>query len=540
MKRILIEKKWVIVGFIIAIILLVLGYMWLFTDTFKSKSEQFEKQFAKVVEQTEAVCDFSNEQQYIKDLQQKNYEDDTQIVVNYNDEQLNIGATGSTDNINAKSERNINITYGENNTSVLNMNFLKENDLYGVKFQDVLNLYVCINENELENVISNLSFKQEEVKDILLKISEIKSLINDTSENNVKSSIYSLLKETDKSQFEINNDRIITLSNSESVATTAYVLKLTTEQTKKVYDIIKENFEPSLVDKIIGEIKDDQETKITINSMENTIARAIIETGDIVLRVDFYDNSLNIKFDKNVENETQTSNIIITKEEGKKTIQYENNNDKIVIEQNILNSTNNAIDTTNITYSKKEAQNVQVNIKQTITLKDEVTIENSLNNQSKVVLNKLEKNTLNAALNNLLKRLQNKLNTVQNQVQSEFLKLILRENNDISSNYEEDVENEKKQFNSQFESYKGDSVEQNIVLNLIDTAKDYISNYQIVGEEKIKIYIDSNAKKDNDESEMITGIEEKVKENEKYKISFEYDNNSKISVIILDVITEEH
>lgn len=539
MKDILKKNKIFVI--IIAILVVVLVALCIYAFSSKPANEQFKEKFMQALKQTEEIADFSSEQQYIKNLEEKNYEDNSQVVFTYkNNEKLNINVSGETSQEDNKSYRDINITYGDSGTQVLNIKFLKKDNISGVRFEDVLDPYITVDTSNTEEVTSKLNIEQEELQNIQEKVEHIQNIASDIKENDFNSSVSNLIMGTSEEQCDVQKDRIITLSNSESVTTTAYTLTLTTEQTQQLYEILEEHLKSIQINKP----EELQNIVITINTLDDRVVRTTIKSGNNELRVDFYDNNLDIKYDNYVEEELQTSSVIIKKEDNKKTIQYANYEEKFVIEESVLNSTNNSIINANIAYTSPESEQKEWNLKQTITLKEEVNIERTFNDTGMVLLNNYEKDVVNGALNNLWKRLQNKLNDVQNKVQSELLREILQQNSELNNNYEENIENKIEEYNNQFEGYKGDNVEQNIVLNLIELAKKNISSYQIIGENKIKIYLDTDTDQEssdlNDErSAMVEKIKEKIEKNAKYKVSFEYDNNSKISVIILEKIIEE-
>lgn len=539
MKDILKKNKIFVIIIVILVVVLVALCIYAFSS--KPANEQFKEKFMQALKQTEEIADFSSEQQYIKNLEEKNYEDNSQVVFTYkNNEKLNINVSGETSQEDNKSYRDINITYGDSGTQVLNIKFLKKDNISGVRFEDVLDPYITVDTSNTEEVTSKLNIEQEELQNIQEKVEHIQNIASDIKENDFNSSVSNLIMGTSEEQCDVQKDRIITLSNSESVTTTAYTLTLTTEQTQQLYEILEEHLKSIQINKP----EELQNVVITINTLDDRVVRTTIKSGNNELRVDFYDNSLDIKYDNYVEEELQTSSVIIKKEDNKKTIQYANYEEKFVIEESVLNSTNNSIINANIAYTSPESEQKEWNLKQTITLKEEVNIERTFNDTGMVLLNNYEKDVVNGALNNLWKRLQNKLNDVQNKVQSELLREILQQNSELNNNYEENIENKIEEYNNQFEGYKGDNVEQNIVLNLIELAKNNISSYQIIGENKIKIYLDTDTDQEssdlNDErSEMVEKIKEKIEKDAKYKVSFEYDNNSKISVIILEKIIEE-
>ena len=91
----------------------------------------------------------------------------------------------------------------------------------------------------------------------------------------------------------------------------------------------------------------------------------------------------------------------------------------------------------------------------------------------------------------------------------------------------------REKFNSKFELYEGENQEQSIVLNLLDEVGKNMSNYQVIGNNKIKIYIEEGKKN----TDLVTEIKNKIsKEQIKvYNISMGYDKNAKINEVTIEL-----
>ena len=178
-----------------------------------------------------------------------------------------------------------------------------------------------------------------------------------------------------------------------------------------------------------------------------------------------------------------------------------------------------------------------MDVLQNLQVADTVEIAKNFASQKVVLLNNLNTETLDSALYDLLKKIDNKILNVQQNKSSELLNLFLEKTDTLESKYQGLKQKEIKDFNNKFLTYRGNNVDKSIMYNLIDLAGKNMQSYQLNGKNKITIYIEE--KKDN--TSMIKEIKENIEEMEydNYSVSFEYDSKGKINRIIIENYDDE-
>ena len=518
------------------IVLLILTYT---TDIFKPANELFKEFLMSNIEQINNITDVTKDKEYIDILKQSNYRDNTIIKANYKNsqgktEQFDIISTGVTNNSNSNSYRKINLKYGEN-FDVTNLEFLQENQTYGLLFSDVVNQFVAADITDFNEFLNKIGIDISEIKKY--KVSEVWDIVSNKKENILKI-CEDNIKDIGKDQYSIQKNKEITLDNGESQITTAYVLTLTSEQTSKLaLDILRELNETDLINQINNSKKEFTQTIITINVLNKKTSRIVIETENRELRIDFYDTGLNIKYN-NITTENIDSTIInIEKLDGKTYVKYQNNTDNItlVFGNNIDGTNANA----NIQLSFKNAsiQELELNLQQKIeTSNSALEIEKKYNDENNINISNLNTTSLNSALNSLLTRIDSKLVSVNNQIYSELINSWLEQNKKLENIYQGNNENEKQQFNNLFIGYKGDNVDKNIVYNLLDLVSKNILKYEVRGDEAVRIFIEQG--KAN--TEMTNEIRKYVDKSDKnFKVDFQYNAEGKLNLIIIEKIKDQ-
>ena len=559
---------------IIAVIAIVLIVLYFATDIFIPKSNLFAKFFSQNLEHIEQISDFSFETSCLNEIKQNNYKESTKISTLFmnsknTQEDFNIFIEGDVDNVKSKSNKKINIKYG-NNTNVLNVEYFKENDMYGLLFSDVVTKYISIRNDNLKEVLKNLNidtsnFSNDKIQDINLL--QIINFSKEEKEQLKNRYLQIALREINSNQYTSENDRMITLSNGQSVTTKSYVLTLSSEQTKNIFtSIFKQMYQDEVIlnklesldtdlknigvnigakqkflgrlDNLIQYISDVEEnfdSKIILYVLNGQTVRTSFEIGNynVILDFDQATNSLNIRY-KNVSLEEDIE-LNITKsdiESGlKREIKY---NDKILSTEmqkqgNVVNFKVNVI--------INNEKNIQVNFDTQIELSQDINVEKKFEDLQTLVINDYEQGKLNSALIGLKTRVINHLREVQKGVESDLLGAIIQYSDAIDTDLQIAKETEIKRFNNQFELYKSDkAAEIDIIYNLLDLAGKNMISYQKIGTNKIKIYI----RQDEENSKLAKELKKEIKESEKdYTISFEYDSDKKINLVILEEYIEE-
>ena len=539
------KKKLIIKIVIAALIVIVVGLivclvLYMNTDLLKPNSKLFQKYIAQGGEQVNDILDLSTEKEYISVLKEKKYTDSTQVNLKYTnsqnkEENFNISSSGSTNSENKNSYRTINVKYN-NATDVINLEFLQENEVYGILFSDLVQQFVNVDASNADDLLNNLELNLDDYKKYDYR-NEF-NIIADKKEE-IEDLFVEYIKEINKEQYSAQSGKMITLSNGESIMTQSYTLTLTGSQSKRLITQILERLDYSnLIDEITAENEEFPELTIVAYVLDGNTYRITCELGNYDVKLDLMENVLNIEYNKVENDENKTYTYDFERAENKITLKYtdyEDNN--IDLDVTINKNDNNYNGELNFSINTPNIKGVTINVVQKIQAADAVEIPKNFASQKTVVLNNLDTETLDSALYELLKKIDNEILGVQQNISSELLNLLLEQTDSLENKYQGLKQKKIKDFNNKFLTYQGNDVDKNILYNLIDLAGKNMQSYQVNGENKIIIYIEEG--KDN--TDMAKEIKKNIEEMEydNFSVSIEYDSKGKINRIIIENYDEE-
>lgn len=539
------NNKLIIKIVIAALIIIVIGLiacivLYINTDLLKPNSKLFQKYIEQSGEQINNILDFSTEKEYISVLKENKYTDNTQVVLKYTNNQnkeeiFNINSTGSTDSENKNSYRTINVKYG-NSTDVINLEFLQENEMYGILFSDLVQQFVNIDTSDADDLLNNLDLDLDKYKKYDYR-NEFDIISN--KKEDIEDIFTKYIKNIDKEQYSAQSEKMITLSNGKSITTQSYTLTLNSSQSKKLATQIFEKLNYSdLIDKMTTENGEFPELTIVEYVLEGNTYRVTLELGNYTIKIDLMENTLNFEYNKVEDDENKTYTYNFEKLENKMILKYTDyKENSIDLSVSINKNDNNYNGEFDFSINTQNIKGVTVDVIQNLQVADTVEIAKNFASQKVVLLNNLNTETLDSALYDLLKKIDNKILNVQQNKSSELLNLFLEKTDTLESKYQGLKQKEIKDFNNKFLTYRGNNVDKSIMYNLIDLAGKNMQSYQLNGKNKITIYIEE--KKDN--TSMIKEIKENIEEMEydNYSVSFEYDSKGKINRIIIENYDDE-
>ena len=539
------NNKLIIKIVIAALIIIVIGLiacivLYINTDLLKPNSKLFQKYIEQSGEQINNILDFSTEKEYISVLKENKYTDNTQVVLKYTNNQnkeeiFNINSTGSTDSENKNSYRTINVKYG-NSTDVINLEFLQENEMYGILFSDLVQQFVNIDTSDADDLLNNLDLNLDKYKKYDYR-NEFDIISN--KKEDIEDIFTKYIKNIDKEQYSAQSEKMITLSNGKSITTQSYTLTLNSSQSKKLATQIFEKLNYSdLIDKMTTENGEFPELTIVEYVLEGNTYRVTLELGNYTIKIDLMENTLNFEYNKVEDDENKTYTYNFEKLENKMILKYTDyKENSIDLSVSINKNDNNYNGEFDFSINTQNIKGVTVDVIQNLQVADTVEIAKNFASQKVVLLNNLNTETLDSALYDLLKKIDNKILNVQQNKSSELLNLFLEKTDTLESKYQGLKQKEIKDFNNKFLTYQGNNVDKSIMYNLIDLAGKNMQSYQLNGKNKITIYIEE--KKDN--TSMIKEIKENIEkmEYDNYSVSFEYDSKGKINRIIIENYDDE-
>lgn len=585
---------------VILIISLTLVLLYKNTDMFKSNKTLLIKYMMKNTENIENVVGTLENNQYKEKLNENKYTNNTTIKINHTE---NIGTslenTNSTINqlylsLEGKVDKNSNYNYQDikilnnDNEPQMSIEYIKDNNTYGIRFSDLFNQYILVDNETLKELYENLGVEQEVLtnipdsidleNDIFGKLSftkEEKDIIEEKYRNILE-------REFENQNITKQKNQIITV-NEQKLVTNAYTIKLTKEKFNNIflkileevkqdevilskledignilnsyYAIIGENNQTNLKDKFIEDIEKkieeinrtnigQDETSIIVYENNRNTVRTTIKYTDYEVNIDSIGSQGNLYVQFKIEKakQKQTSTIKLMEQNNNLNIDIEQNNEDNIKKINFARDTQmNEIDNFQKIEMKYEdgTDRVEANIEQNVKLVNELSKLPKVQENNSVKLNDLDKERLQPLMQRIKTSLNEKINeTFTSKGTEDFNKIlnvlgIKKEGQTIESNGI--TETEKNRFNSQFEMLQGNEITAENIIRAIEVAKNNINGIEIVSNTKLKIKIDRNNSNEEVTSQLVGFIEQD--KGRKYNVGVEYNQNGLVQYIVLEIVT---
>lgn len=532
------KKPMIIVGAFFALIVIALTVyliLSLTTDIFKPKNEIFLKYLKNSTEMINQCINVSKEEEYINTLKQNNYTDNSKAELNYTKssdkvENFIITSNGITNNSEKKSYRTINIKYGKD-YDIINAEYLQENQTYGLLFSNVVKKFIAADIDNFENFLNLVGIDANEIKKY--DISETINFITNDKEK-IEKTIIDYITKINNGRFRKQTSNQVTLNNGDIQIATAYSLELSSEQTKELYlEVLKSLSQQEEINGINNSKIRFPELNLVFYVLNDEVIRATFETDKDQVRIDFYKNQLNIKYNKITEQELKTINLDIKKEEQNTLINYQDSyNNKINVEYNINNDINTGRANLKLSFQNDYIKNVDIDFEQNMEFSNSTIegIQKKLENPLVINISKLKSTDVNSALNSWLNRIDNVLLNKNNQINSEIIDLWVKLNKTLEDSYNGNKEKQKNTFNNQFLVYQGNKVEKQIIYNLLDLAGINMEKYEETEEDIFKVSISQGTKN----VKLAEEIKKKIESSSKvFSVTFGYDSEGKVNSLVI-------
>lgn len=586
-----------IVVFFILIIATTLIILYLNTDLFKSNETLFFKYVGKNAQNIEAIEKTFENTDYNNLLETSKYTEETEVKVNYT---KNLGTTsedtsnainklklqieGQTDKTNQYNYKDIKLL--DDNNQELEVEYIQNGDTYGIKFSDLFKQYILVENNNLKQLLKNAGYTDEELENVPDSIEFNQDVFDNIKfseeELHTLSDKYlNLMKQKmSKEQFEKQSRQTITI-NRQNIIVNSYTLKLTKEQLNNLYimmlenlkedeiflrkiDNIQELLEKTVVitsdtvnlreniinniEEMINEINNNnignEETKIIVYESGGDTVRTTIQGVDYEFNMDY----LPIDNEKFVEitfkEKEEVKKFTIDNKDGEINISLENNEDNMPIKvdflQNVRIEDNNCVKNIGIKY-ENDSDKIETTMIQNINIVNNFNEQVSIDDENGIKLNTLDSEQMQAILDRVSGALEEKLDSVMQEINIEDIQEILKtigiiqdrqklEGNGIS-------EIEKNRFNSKFEILEGEEINNENILEVIKILKENLINIEVISNEELKIEI-SQSDKNEQLAEVLENFVQNDK-NRKYNISVEYDEDTGLVKYIIMTIFKE-
>ena len=590
------KKRITLIIVIVVLVLLIIGgiftFLYLNTDMFKSNQTLFVKYLGKNSENIQDLQNIINKTEYDELLKTNPYNVTSEIKVNYTQNvgtteennnnsinQLKMTIEGQTDNNNNYDYRNIKLL--KNDEQVMQNEILHTSNNYGIKFTDLFNQYVVVENENLKDLLKRIGYTDEQIEfvpnsidfsdDIIEEIKfsneDIESLINKYT-----SIITQNLGET---SFQRQKNQVVEI-NGQNYLANAYSLVLTKEQLNNVYINILENLKEDeiilnkideiqnkinqltlgennqdlkneftqKIDLTIGRIRQTnigtEETKIIVYENNGETISTSIQTQEYQISLNCLNGYNELVFN---ENDTVTYKITIENVDNKLAINIENNKNQkksLSIERTYEENDKKKDESYKVLYEIDDKR-LEANINKTIEIAPIMENAQVFNNDNAVVLNNLEDSMMKEIINRVQTGLNEKIETVKQQINYQDIEQMLKDfeimqNSEILSS-SGITETEKNRFNSSFELLKGEDLSGKDISASIQSVKNNLSTVEIVNNNELKIGVSRNQSNEENVNVLINFFDEN--QNEKYDIDVEYDENGLVNQLIIKEVKDE-
>ena len=574
---------WIIIFFMI--ILTVLGILlYLKTNLFRSKEILLKKYFSQNIEDITHLFDFSKQRENLNELLTKNYTENTSLDISYissNEkvETFNIKEQGIINNSENTSYRKISCT--NNDYDIIDVELLKQNEIYGFRLTNLIKQFVSIENNNLSTLVSSLGYNEKYIEDKLnFSNIDLLNLLKFTDEeiNKLKEKYINLIFEgLNKNNYSSKSNSLITLNNGESVNTKAYTLivdknefdnickrviskaiddELILSKINKIDETIanigiknNENFQNRYKNKL-QEIynsleykgEDDKKIYITVYVIDDKVLRTFIKTEFIEYYIDKdtkKENAMSLKIIK-LTNEGTDNKIFTLANKNNLEFKFENNdNNCFEITLNNQNEENKLNVISNISYKSDKIPQITILFETQYDFSKNDKSDVEFENDKNIILNKYDKETLQAISDGLENIIIKKLEESNEKTKSNLLKNIIEFLNNKQQEKidkrKEEFEEKKNSFNNKFLLYEGEKIEYENIKKLLYVVGKNMKKYEITENNKIRIYLEENKENTKKANEILSLL----KENDLYNVKMNYLENGMLNSIDLSIYKEK-
>lgn len=559
------KNKSVIVLISVILILAIVGifaYLYLATDIFRSDKELFAKYFGQNEIIVEKLANLKVIDSY-KNLENENkYESNIDINVKHSEggnisnplNDLNVKVDIQKDN--EYHYANARLLYKE--AEYVQAEFIKEQDIYGVRFADAFQQFITVeNDEDFDEIIEDIGIDIESVSTIIDIYKEQKNS-NYSEILSLKDKYVNLISEKiAEGQFSKQKNALITYNNN-TINTNSYTVYLSEQQVENIVIEILNNIKNetqilektnikdefvNLIDEELEKINENSnlpEVKITVYEYGKNTIRTSISIGEYEVIIDNTsqgtDVSAKIKFSYlNDEEVSQiemniSKNNIDNEEKMYVTVNIVEGDENYYFEFTILTEMlqNQIKMNTEISYIQ-DITSVTLKIENDINIGMEFQKSQTLDNQNSKLINSIRSEKRKALINQIQNIVRQKFTERLETLRNEMYKV------DELEKEEEISQTEINKFNAKFEFYTGEEVSAESLKLLLEIIKNNIDNYEFInndnaeenGDKNIeKLNVKINIKKDNTDEKAIEKMLEKINMNKKYNISIKYNEKN--------------
>ena len=343
--------------------------LYFVTDIFKSNKEMFYKYISQVDLSAFVNADFY--ENYSNKLKNNKYKENTKITIDYEgkdiasiNKEINIESKRDLQNKLSSSE----ITVGNEDKTDIKLSYLRNEDIYGVLLNDIVNQYIAVENNNLKELATKLGIgnanqipdKIEISKGIQNEIvteQEMSELINRYKEvilNAIPDDCYSKIK---KERIEVDNNQI---------EADGYKISINIEQFKQILTSVLQEL---MNDEQLYNIGYKVNQELTLEEYKEGLEFALESINEIEIDEENKNISLINLIVYKKENETKKVDLEIGIPNTYVEISIENNNPKI-----------------KISYVQEDEKQVEIQIHKSINTQEQENLNISIISQMEELL----------------------------------------------------------------------------------------------------------------------------------------------------------
>ena len=597
------EKNMVLIISVIVVALVIFAIiasvLYFNTDMFKSKGDLFVKYIIGNIENTNNITNGENINEFNSKLGESKYTSNSDIKIKCTE---NVGEVSEDSknsindfniSINGKTDKSTNYDYkaikiSNQNEEKMQIEYVKDNDTYGVKFPELFQQYILADNSNLKELFENIGYEDSsKIPDKIEINDDIFSYINFSSDevSQLKEKYTNLLqKEVSAKNISKGSNQIIQIGE-QKVKASSYTLTLTKEQMNNIFlkvleeikqdDIIlnklgnisdlediyytttKNNNAENLKTKFVDDIEElirkisstnigNDATKITVYQSNKNTVKTVIEYTGYQISLDILNQNNTKYMEVNIQNDntSSTKTIAYKEDSGNNILEITNNIDGDINKTTINNDINIEENkgSRDLTYTFEGNNNkVEITCKKNIEFVDKIDKENT--SQNSIKLNELSSENVTNITERIKSSVSEKVNSIFSDENKQDLNRILqivgikKQQQKIESEGTSEIE--KNRFNSKYEILQGEDLESTRIIDLIDVAKDDMTNLEVVSGTKLKIQLEKNKGNSEIVDKLTNFIKAEQNERNKYKVSVEYDDETGLVKDIVMEIAEE-
>lgn len=597
------EKNMVLIISVIVVVLVIFAIiasvLYFNTDMFKSKGDLFVKYIIGNIENTNNITNGENINEFNSKLGENKYTSNSNIKIKCTE---NVGEVSEDSknsindfniSINGKTDKSSNYDYKDikisnQNEEKMQIEYVKDNDTYGVKFPELFQQYILADNSNLKELFENIGYEDSsKIPDKIEINDDIFSYINFSSDevSQLKEKYTNLLqKEVSAKNISKGSNQIIQIGE-QKVKASSYTLTLTKEQMNNIFlkvleeikqdDIIlnklgnisdlediyytttKNNNAENLKTKFVDDIEElirkisstnigNDATKITVYQSNKNTVKTVIEYTGYQISLDILNQNNTKYMEVNIQNDntSSTKTIAYKEDSGNNILEITNNIDGDINKTTINNDINIEENkgSRDLTYTFEGNNNkVEITCKKNIEFVDKIDKENT--SQNSIKLNELSSENVTNITERIKSSVSEKVNSIFSDENKQDLDRILqiigvtKQQQKIESEGTSEIE--KNRFNSKYEILQGEDLESTRIIDLIDVAKDDMTNLEVVSGTKLKIQLEKNKGNSEIVDKLTNFIKAEQNERNKYKVSVEYDDETGLVKDIVMEIAEE-